>query len=223
MKNLSHRLPSLLGILLTVIVLPFLVLTNVNLLMRPQFINYEYGKADFPLSSRFDPDARTRFAVATVLYTRGKLNDKDLNNLGVYNERELGHMRDVQNLAVPALVLDYVLGVLILLVALILVRAGKWEIAKHALFTGASLSLVILGVVGLFALIAFNAFFVAFHRIFFTGDSWLFAYTDSLIQFYPQPLWVDASLGIVLFTLLEAILLAGITFPRTWRTAVLHA
>jgi len=61
-------------------------------------------------------------------------------------------------------------------------------------------------------LVAFNAFFVAFHRLFFIGDSWMFEYTDSLIQFYPQPFWVDASLGIVIFIVLEVVILAGITF-----------
>jgi len=210
--NLPNWVVSLLGVLLVLAVPPFLVLTNVNLFMTPQFVYYEYGKSDFPPSSRYEPDARTKFAVETVRYTRGELNDSDLKNLGVYNERELSHMRDVQILATRVLALHSALGVLIVLAAIGLWRARLGAHAARSLFNGAVLTLAIFGALGLFALVAFNTFFVAFHRIFFVGDSWMFAYTDSLIQFYPQPFWVDASLGIVVFTVLEALVLIGITF-----------
>jgi len=210
-----NSLASLLGILLVVAVPPFLVLTNVNLFMTPQYVYYEYGKSDFPPAQRFDPAARTKFAVETVRYTRGELNDADLKNLGIYNERELSHMRDVQQLAVPTLTLHSALGALIVLAAIALWRAGLGARAARGLFNGAVLTLAIFGALGLFARVAFHTFFVAFHRIFFVGDSWMFAYTDSLIQFYPQPFWVDASLGIVLFTVLEAIIVLAVTFKWT--------
>ncbi|MBI4786316.1 MAG: DUF1461 domain-containing protein [Chloroflexi bacterium] len=221
--KLPNWLVSLLGFLLVVAIPPFLVLTNVNVFMRPQFIYYEYGKSDFPPSSRYAPAARMKFAVETVRYTRGDLDDAALKNLGIYNERELSHMRDVQNLAVPALLLSYVLGAMILLATLILWRSGNLLLARRGLFNGAGTTLAIFGALGLFALVAFNSFFTAFHRVFFVGDSWQFAYTDSLIQFYPLPLWVDAVLGIVIFTVLEAIVLAAITFPRARRTAAQRA
>jgi integral membrane protein (TIGR01906 family) len=89
-------------------------------------------------------------------------------------------------------------------------RAASALAAWSAVFNGALLTIVIFGVIGLFALVAFDAFFVLFHRIFFVGDSWLFFTTDSLIQFYPEPFWVDASLGIALFTLLEAFVLLAV-------------
>lgn len=221
--KLPNWLVPLLGWVLLVAVPPFLVLTNVNLLMTPQFVYYEYGKSDFPPSTRYDPAARTKFAVETVRYTRGELNDAALSSLGVYNERELSHMRDVQNLAVSALWLDYVLGALIGIALLVLWRAGQFGEARRGLFNGAVFTLAIFAALGLFAMVAFNTFFVAFHRVFFVGDSWMFPYTDSLIQFYPQPFWVDASLGIVVFTIIGAVVLAGITFPRVWRLALQRA
>ncbi len=221
--QLPKWLVSLLGWLLVIAVPPFLVLTNVNLFMTPQFVFYEYGKRDFPPSSRYEPAARSEFAVETVRYTRGERNDVDLKNLGIYNERELAHMRDVEDLAARALFLDYVLGAIVGLATLVLWRTSQFAVARSALFNGAVLTLAIFGALGLFALVAFDTFFVAFHRIFFTGDSWLFAYTDSLIQFYPEPLWVDASLGIVILTVLEAIVLAAITFRKVRRMAVQHA
>ena len=102
-------------------------------------------------------------------------------------------------------------------------RTGQFEVARRGLFNGAGVTLAIFGALGLFALVAFNIFFTAFHRVFFVGDSWLVAYTDSLMQFYPLPLWVDAVLGLVVFTVVEAIVLAGITFPKMWRMAARRA
>ncbi len=221
--KLPNWLVSLLSVLLVIAAPPFLVLSNVNAFMTPQFVYYEYGKPDFPPSQRFDAAARTKFAVATVRYTRGELNSADLKNLGVYNQRELSHMIDVQNLAATALWLDYALGALVVLAALGLWRAGLGPIATRRLFNGAVLTLGIFGALGLFALVAFNTLFVAFHRIFFVGDSWMFAYTDNLIQFYPLPFWVDASLGIVAFTVLEALILAALAFGWARRVSAQRA
>ncbi len=221
--KLPNWLAPLLSWFLVMAVPPFLVLTNVNIFMAPQFVYYEYGKSDFPPSTRYDAGARTKFAVETLRYTRGELNDAALNGLGVYNERELAHMRDVQNIAVPVLWLDYGLGALIGIALLVLWRTGRFAYARRALFSGAVVTLAIFAALGLFALLAFNAFFVAFHRVFFVGDSWMFPYTDSLIQFYPQPFWVDASLGIVVFTVIEALVVVGLTFPKVRRLALQRA
>lgn len=201
---------TLLGALVVIALPIFLVLSNVNLIMTPWFVQYQYAKPDFPPSERFDAVSRTKFAIETVRYTRGELTHTDLQNLDVYNERELSHMRDVQEVATRALAIDYALGVFIVGGLLVLWRAASAMAAWSALFNGAVLTLAIFGAIGLFALFAFDVFFVAFHRIFFIGDSWLFLTTDSLIQFYPEPFWVDASLGIAVLTLLEALVLLAI-------------
>lgn len=205
--KIAPRVTTLLGALVAIALPIFLVLSNVNLVMTPLFVQYQYAKPDFPPSERFDAASRTKFAIETVRFTRGELTNVDLQNLNVYNERELSHMRDVQQVATRALALDYVLGIFIVVGLLVLWRAGSVMAARSALFKGAVLTLVIFGAIGLFALVAFDAFFVAFHRIFFVGDSWLFLTTDSLIQFYPGPFWVNASLGIAILTLLEALVL----------------
>ncbi|MCC7165591.1 MAG: TIGR01906 family membrane protein [Anaerolineae bacterium] len=201
---------TLLGALVVIALPVFLVLSNVNLIMTPWFVRFQYAKPDFPPSERFDTASRTKFAIETVRYTRGELTHADLQNLNVYNERELSHMRDVQDVATRALALDYALGIFIVVGLLVLWRAASALAAWSALFIGAGLTLAIFGAIGLFALVAFDAFFVLFHRLFFVGDSWLFLTTDSLIQFYPEPFWVDASLGIAVLTLLEALVLLAI-------------
>jgi integral membrane protein (TIGR01906 family) len=40
----------------------------------------------------------------------------------------------------------------------------------------------------------FWQFFTLFHELFFTGDSWLFQYSDTLIRLFPIRFWEDAFL-----------------------------
>jgi uncharacterized membrane protein len=40
----------------------------------------------------------------------------------------------------------------------------------------------------------FFSFFTAFHHLFFTGDSWLFLFSDTLIRLFPIRFWQDAFL-----------------------------
>ncbi len=40
----------------------------------------------------------------------------------------------------------------------------------------------------------FWAFFSGFHALFFEGDSWLFAYSDTLIRLFPLRFWQDTFL-----------------------------
>ena len=51
-----------------------------------------------------------------------------------------------------------------------------------------------MGLTVVFSLLAFRAFFTAFHRVFFEGDTWLFHYSDTLIRLFPERFWQDAFL-----------------------------
>ncbi|MEW5719597.1 MAG: DUF1461 domain-containing protein, partial [Chloroflexota bacterium] len=90
-------------------------------------------------------------------------------------------------------------------------------LAARGLLNGAILTLGLFAVVGLFAAVGFQTFFTLFHKIFFEGDTWLFNYTDSLIQLYPLPFWFATSFGLVTTTIGEAIIvgLIGWRWGRT--------
>jgi hypothetical protein len=47
----------------------------------------------------------------------------------------------------------------------------------------------------------FWQFFTLFHQIFFTGDSWLFYYSDTLIRLFPIRFWEDAFLWAAILAL----------------------
>jgi uncharacterized membrane protein len=72
------------------------------------------------------------------------------------------------------------------------------------LMTGLALTIGAIVVVG----IAVNPdvfwqFFTLFHELFFTGNSWLFYFSDTLIRLFPIRFWQDA------FLLAAAIALGG--------------
>jgi integral membrane protein (TIGR01906 family) len=51
-------------------------------------------------------------------------------------------------------------------------------------------------------------FFADFHHLFFTGDSWIFEYSDTLIRLYPIRFWEDAFLWAAVIALGGGIALA---------------
>ena len=75
----------------------------------------------------------------------------------------------------------------------VLMAGGKHRQALRAMLAGAMGLVLFVAVVGIIAAANFNLFFTLFHRAFFEGESWLFSRTDSLIQLYPLPFWVDAT------------------------------
>ena len=44
-------------------------------------------------------------------------------------------------------------------------------------------------------------FFAGFHHLFFTGDSWLFLFSDTLIRLFPIRFWQDAFLFAAIISL----------------------
>jgi integral membrane protein (TIGR01906 family) len=68
-------------------------------------------------------------------------------------------------------------------------KRGGW------LMIGLAGSVAVVVLVGMFLIPGlFWAFFSGFHGLFFEGDSWLFAYTDTLIRLFPIRFWQDTFL-----------------------------
>ncbi|MDH5334520.1 MAG: DUF1461 domain-containing protein, partial [Thermoleophilia bacterium] len=58
---------------------------------------------------------------------------------------------------------------------------------------GVLASIGIAAVIGVFMLVAWEAFFTRFHEIFFEGDTWRFPVTDTLIRLYPDVFWMGVA------------------------------
>ena len=185
-----------------------LILTNVFIFMTPNWLAYQYSQPDFPPSVRFTPQDRYRLASESIEYIRGNRTLEQFRALGVYDEREIKHMVDVRDLVDKVKVGLPMVAILILVSLAALARQKENRaLAARGLLNGAILTIGLFVAIGLFAAIGFQTFFTLFHKVFFEGDTWLFNYTDSLIQFYPLPFWFATSLALVATTIVEAIII----------------
>lgn len=216
-------LPNLLAFLITLAVPIVLILSNVLLFMNPVWLAFQYAQPDFPASVRFTPQDRLKFGSESIEYVRGNRTLEQFIALDVYDEREIKHMIDVRMLVDQVKIVLPVVAVMAVIAVVMLARGtptpalprsqnfeqGRKQAAR-ALFNGARLTIGLFLVVGIFAAVGFNTFFTLFHRIFFEGDTWLFNYTDSLIQFYPLPFWFATSIALVTLTIAEAVIVGAI-------------
>jgi len=205
-----NRLSQLISWIISLSVPFLLIMLGVRLLMTPLFLQIEYNRADFPTDPYgFTTADRLKWGSLSIEYL---LNDADLSFLSeqelspgvpLYNERELSHMLDVKILVQQTSKIWFVqLGALIILG--LWSWRGRWladYLRGFARGGWLTIGLIVLALV--FVLTSFNALFTAFHQVFFTGDSWLFLYSDSLIRLFPLMLWQDA------FIVVGVVCLAG--------------
>ncbi len=206
-RPLSHTLTCLITLSIPVL----LILTNIYLFATPQYLALEYGKPGFPKAQRFDDAARYYNASESVEFVRGNRTLEQFKALDVYEAREIKHMVDVRVLLERVNVF-YALAATLVVLALYALASQKETrpLVTRALLNGAKLTGGLFIAIGIFAAFAFQFFFTLFHRIFFEGETWLFAYTDSLIQFYPTAFWFDTSLYLAVLTIAEAVIVGTI-------------
>jgi integral membrane protein (TIGR01906 family) len=202
-------LKTIAKILVIILVPVFLLMTSIRILITPLYPQVEYQMPGFP-SDPFGFSAQERLAYARVsveylsnaqpISFLGDLKMKDGTPL--YNDRELSHMLDVKNL-VQAMIKAWFLILVILLFLWLIAWRIRWlgEFFSAVRFGGwATMGLI--GLIILSTFLNFDALFTDFHRIFFTGDTWLFYTSDSLIRLFPERFWSDAFLYIGVLTIL---------------------
>ncbi|MBM3131293.1 MAG: TIGR01906 family membrane protein [Chloroflexi bacterium] len=204
---MSRSLANLLSLIITLAVPVILILTNIFIFMNPTWLAVQYSQPDFPPSVRFTPPERYRLASESIEYVRGNRTLEQFKALNVYDAREIKHMIDVRELVDKVKIVLPILVALMIASLLALARAKENRaLAARGLLNGAILTIGLFVALGLFAAIGFQTFFTLFHKIFFEGDTWLFNYTDSLIQFYPLPFWFATSIALIALTIGEAII-----------------
>ena len=208
-------LPSVLSYLVSFLVPLALIGTALRILLTPIFYNVEYRMPYFPADDYgFTQQDRLKWAPYAVEYL---VNSADVSYLGdlkfedgslLYNERELSHMTDVKNVVRGALFVWDVSLAILLLLALLAYR-GSWQpdylngLRRGGLWMiGLAVTLGMVAGVGIaISPDVFEKFFAFFHSLFFTGDSWLFRFSDTLIRLFPMRFWEDAFLAAALLAL----------------------
>ena len=197
MRNLQKYLSWIVTLLLPV-ALTFL---GLRLLLTHTFPEIEYRTPGFPVDEYgFTLQDRLQWSRISIDYL---LNDADISFLGnltfpdgaaLFNERELSHMQDVKNVIQPVLWIGYGVWFLTLLLGMWARFGGWWQEYVSGVCRGGWLTVGLVAVIGIIAGISFWQFFTVFHELFFTGDSWLFLYSDTLIRLFPMRFWQDAFL-----------------------------
>jgi len=207
------RLEQILSIVLSFMIVFFILASAILLLLNPIFLNLEYHTPNFPPDPYgFSLQERMQWSKLSMEYLINKADISFLGNLKfpdnspLFNERELSHMSDVKRLVQAVIVAWCFITVLL---ALSLVRAwrihGLPEWGKALSFGGWLTGGLILAIF-MAILVNFNNLFTGFHEIFFQGDSWLFAYSDTLIRLFPMMFWQDAFIALGVISLIFSFL-----------------
>ena len=172
-------------VIISVAVLPFL---------SSPWLAFEQGRAESAAWTGYSEAdvARVTNAIVEDLIAGPGFFDQEVAGEPVLNERERGHMRDVQTVFRGLWVLAGA-SLIVLGVAALTDRARFW----HGVRRGAAVLAVGVVVLGVVALVAFDALFETFHRLFFAGGSYTFdPSTDRLVQVFPFVFWQETATAV---------------------------
>ena len=146
-----------------------------------------------------------------------KRNGYDELLIPFFNDREVAHMRDVQDLFDIARTIKYITLVSsIILIAYFAISEGTKK-AGRKLFFGLFANHIIIILMSIIIYVDFSRFWTFFHHIFFVNDLWLLnPKTDLMIQMLPEPFFSGIIIKIVLsfFINLSILQLAGVYFMK---------
>ena len=201
-----------------------LIMLSIRLLFTPLFLMVEYNMPGFPADPYgFTTRERLKWGTISIQYMYNNEGPEFLGNQAfedgtpLYNEREVSHMYDVKILLRTTLNIFYVLLGVHALIIFLSARNKSLSTYWHDLSNGGWATIGLIAFILAAVLVSFNQLFTIFHQIFFTGDTWLFLYTDSLIRLFPMRLWQDAFIMMGVLTLAFAIFLALFGRKRSLR------
>ena len=198
---MNKTLSTLLSFLVTIFIPIFLLMLGVRILLTSAFPDVEYRMPGFPEDSYgFTQKERLEYSKIAIEYLVNDAGPEFLSDLTfddgspLYNEREVSHMVDVKVLVKFGLRLwAWATGLLVFLGGWAKLEQW-WQAYLLGAKRGGWLTLFLVVVLGIAASINFWAFFEQFHHLFFTGDTWIFYYSDTLIRLFPMRFWSDAFL-----------------------------
>lgn len=193
-------------LVITASVLPFLT---------PQWMAFEQGRANATAWTGYTTEelATATDAILSDLVFGPPDFGVEVNGEEVLAERERGHMRDVRAVFTGLWLLAGASIVLLLVAGLRMQGAFVWRAVRLGALTLAG-AVVVIGVV---ALVAFDALFDLFHRIFFPGGSYIFdPATERLVQLFPFAFWQETALVVGVVIIALSVLVAAVA---GWRRA----
>ncbi len=183
-------------------VTPIFVVNAFRLLATDTFVRHEIDRSGFPADRYGLTTAERRRLALTGLHSilpggdgialleRATLPDGS----AAFDSRELRHMRDVRSRLGAAYRAQLVALVVLLALAIGCRRLQRWRsVVPWGLLLGSVLTLGIAVAAVPVILLGFDGFFLGFHEVFFSGDTWRFSDTDTLLRIYPETFWQDTA------------------------------
>jgi integral membrane protein (TIGR01906 family) len=190
-------------VIVSIAVVPFL---------SSPWLAFEQGRAESAAWTGFSDAevARVTNAIVADLLVGPGFFDQEVAGEPVLNERERGHMADVQTVFRGLWVLAGA-SLIVLGVAALVDRARFW----HGVRRGAAVLAVGVVLLGVVALVAFDALFETFHRLFFAGGSYTFdPSTERLVQLFPFQFWQETAIAVGVVAIVVALIVAAVAGRR---------
>lgn len=207
------------SVLITIAVPLMLLMTSIRILLNPFFLDYEYNLPSFPADPfGFSKADRLHWGKLSLQYLTDNSAPESLvdlkfeNGQSIYNERELSHMMDVKNLVQLMIKIMIPLAAFLIVTWILAWRIGWLSQFWRSVSRGGWVTLGLIACILVGVVLNFDALFAGFHKIFFTGDTWLFYTDDTLIRLFPEKLWSDAFTFMGVFTLAGAVICTFLGF-----------
>ena len=189
--------------------------------LTPAFVRFEQDRTGVGNLTGFDSgelDVVTGSLLGDLVLWRGDFRVA-IDGVPVLSDRERGHMLDVRGVFAGFFAMALA-GAAILAFAFARARGTEARTAAWRSIAGGARALaVIIVVAGAFVLLAFDAAFEVFHRLFFSAGSYTFdPHTDRLVQLFPEQFWSETAvivgavmLGVAILTAWQAGRRAAVT------------
>jgi integral membrane protein (TIGR01906 family) len=203
----AERLAGLLTAVATAVVI---VAVAIVPFLSPAWVSFEQGRAQAEAWTGFttaELGAATDAILADLVVGPPDF-DVVIGGEPVLTERERSHMRDVRGVFAGFAAIALAAAAGLAAGFAMARRRGHPERAWLAIRNGARWLAVGIVAAGVIALVAFDAAFEVFHRLFFSGGSYTFdPGTERLVQLFPFTFWSETSMavGAVIFVLSLAV------------------
>lgn len=216
--HLPKWLLSFIQAVLILVVPVVLFFTPLYVLVTPGFVHQEYALPSFPPADIYTAAERVRLSDPILLYLRGRVTREELaavrteaGNIALRDD-EVRHLVDVKTVMDSMFLAHRIALALALVCGGLLWLAGRHKAIRLGLRQGIAIAGVLIGLILASSFINFDVFFTRFHEVLFSGGNWTFYAEDTLIQLYPEPLWIHAAWKYGALVLAGVALIYGLSF-----------
>ena len=193
-----------------------IVALTIPLFLNPWWVAFEQGRAQAGAWTGFaERDLRRATdSILADLVVGPPDFDVEVGGVPVLDERERAHMRDVRGVFIGFFAVAIAVAGSAAVVSArrhAADRQGDWQAVR----AGALGLIAVLVVAGVVALVAFDALFETFHRIFFPGGSYDFdPSTERLVQLFPFQFWQETAIAVGTLAIVAAAAVAMVAHRR---------